>query len=162
MRCSAVAATTHQSEHGNEQVATRVIWWVICCQLYHPLQAVPHLSHNLKRPLVPSNLHITLNQLLHNLNLLLLLDDVVSAPWPKLLYHYILVINIVNISYSWGSPSSATYLQTSYPMEPLPPSQNLQSSWPLLQPPPPSPNLLFFSSMRNLSYPEWWGVVWVW
>ena len=69
-------------------------------QPYHPLQAVPHLSHNLKRPLVPSNLHITLNQLLHNLNLLLLLVDVVSAPWPKLLYHYILVINIVNISYS--------------------------------------------------------------
>ena len=59
-------------------------------------QAVPHLSHDLEHPLVPSNLHINLNQFPYNLYLnLLLFVDVVSSPWPKLLYtmHYILVIN---------------------------------------------------------------------
>ena len=50
----------------------------------------PPLSPHLKRPLVPWNFHIGLNQLLHNLNILL----VVSAPWPQLLHHYILVSNI--------------------------------------------------------------------
>ena len=66
------------------------------------------------------NLIIT-SRLSHDLKLV----DVVSAPWPKVLYHYILVTNIVDILYSSRSPSSATSLQTSYPMEPLLPSPNL-------------------------------------
>ena len=105
----------------------------------------PPLSPHLKRPLVPWNFHIGLNQLLHNLNILL----VVSAPWPQLLHHYILVSNIpfsFLVIFSLANFSIKSHgTITTFPCSP---------KSPVILPPiaPPSPPL---GALAGWSYSAW-------